>query len=298
MRKDKSFTIIELLVVIAVIGFLTSIVAVKVNSARDKAKIAKSIQFSQSIYHALGSEAVGYWDFNEIIGGNTVRDVSGNGNTGTLFPAVNGPALVDSLVFSGGNLGKALSFDGVNDYISVPSSQSLDSTPGDLISAITIEAWIKPNTVASAPDFRNIAAKKGNIDWEIYGLLTDEDQTNVYFYIARETAGVFSIDASLKSDKWQHVVGTYQGLPLLKGELNIYVDGEKRDGYGLSGYIGPSTKKLFMGGGSATEGSSFSAYYFDGLIDEVRIYKQALTIGQIQKHYAEGLEKHRNLTMK
>jgi len=36
----------------------------------------------------------------------------------------------------------------------------------------------------------------------------------------------------------------------------------------------------------------------NGLIDEVRIYNQALSAAEIQKHYAEGLEKHKNLAIK
>jgi len=37
---------------------------------------------------------------------------------------------------------------------------------------------------------------------------------------------------------------------------------------------------------------------FSGFIDEVRIYSQVLTTGEIQKHYVLGLEKHKNLVIK
>src|SRR3989338_9509033 len=70
---------------------------------------------------------VGYWSFNEGIG-PYAGDSSGNRNQGTL---TNGPTWVD------GKRGKALSFDGSNDYVNVASSTSLNIT-----NAITISGWI------------------------------------------------------------------------------------------------------------------------------------------------------------
>lgn len=43
---------------------------------------------------------------------------------------------------------------------------------------------------------------------------------------------------------------------------------------------------------------SSAAHFVDGLIDEVRIYNRALSTAEIQKHYAEGLEKHQTLASK
>ncbi len=65
MNKQKAFTLIELLVVIAIVGLLSSVILVAVQDARDKANIAKILQYSASVHHDLGAYAVGIRDFNE-----------------------------------------------------------------------------------------------------------------------------------------------------------------------------------------------------------------------------------------
>ena len=83
MKQEKSFTLIELLVVIAIIGVLTSIVLVSTQGLQGKARITKTLQFSQSLNHTLGAYAVGWWTFDEG-SGTQARDNSGYGNNGTL----------------------------------------------------------------------------------------------------------------------------------------------------------------------------------------------------------------------
>src|SRR3989344_4913080 len=138
MKNEKSFTLIELLVVIAIIGLLSSIVLVSMGGLQGKAKIVKTLQFSQSVSHALGAYAVGVWGFDEGEGsGTTALDGSGYGNNGTIVGAVYTDETPHKAIGRGS--GKyALSFDGVDDSVSVPNSSSLNPT-----SQITIEAWVK-----------------------------------------------------------------------------------------------------------------------------------------------------------
>src|SRR3990167_8862308 len=81
-----------------------------------------------AIAAAPTSGLVGYWNFDEGSGA-TVADSSGNGNNGTLS---GGPTWVTGKVGSG-----ALSFDGTNDYINIPSSALYDFA-GDF----TVSAWV------------------------------------------------------------------------------------------------------------------------------------------------------------
>ncbi|OGL68605.1 hypothetical protein A3H10_01365 [Candidatus Uhrbacteria bacterium RIFCSPLOWO2_12_FULL_46_10] len=138
------FTLLELLVGIAVIGLLASIALAGSNILRDRARIAGARQFSSSIKNMM--LPVAEWNFEEP-SGNIAYDSSGTKNDGTL---INSPARVANNVLGG----TALQFDRlVSKYVAVPNSPSLNPT-----TAFTIEAWVKPTSIASGTNF-NIVAK-------------------------------------------------------------------------------------------------------------------------------------------
>ena len=77
---------------------------------------------------------VGAWGFDEGTG-TTVADASPAGNSGTISGATR---------TAFGRFGGALSFDGVNDMVTIPDANSLDLTTG-----MTLSAWVNP-TVGAA----------------------------------------------------------------------------------------------------------------------------------------------------
>ena len=79
------------------------------------------------------SSLVGAWSFDEP-SGLTAQDTSGRGNAGTISGATRSAA---------GRYGGALSFDGVNDWVTVADAASLDLTTG-----MTVEAWVRPPRTA------------------------------------------------------------------------------------------------------------------------------------------------------
>ena len=76
------------------------------------------------------------WGFNEGAG-TSAADSSGNNNTATLLNGV---------TWGTGKYGSGLSFDGANDYLSVPNSPSLNITG----TGLTLSTWLKPSTASTA----------------------------------------------------------------------------------------------------------------------------------------------------
>lgn len=264
MKKEKSFTLIELLVAISIIALLTGIILVNLQSSREKARIAKGLHLSGQIQHALGAYAVGEWNFNTIEAGNKVRDISGNGNDGT----VNGATLTSSLP----GLVNALSFDG-DDFVDCVNNASLNIT-----GAITIEAWIKKSIV----DYRgDITAKlTGGYNFLIHNASA---QYRLYLQ-ARDSGGInwiaaYSNPNAITDTNWHHVVVSYQ-----RPTAKFYVDGKDWGSYIRDSDVQSTSGNFII--------SPLIGNPFKGLIDEVRIYNQALSAAQIQKHYAEGAKKY------
>jgi len=86
-KNNKSFTLLELLVVIAIIGLLATIVYISlIAPARERARMARALNFSAQVHRALSDAAIGQWDFNEGTG-NIINDLSGYGNHGTIYGA-------------------------------------------------------------------------------------------------------------------------------------------------------------------------------------------------------------------
>jgi hypothetical protein len=219
---------------------------------------------------------VGHWNFDEGTG-TTAYDSSGNNNVGTL---VNGPTWVD------GKYGKALSFDGVNDYVAVPHSNSLDFERTD---SFTISSWI---TVDSLSDYRNIIGKNDNAyrGWNLV-LLSSSDasrpnsvclvltNTNIY-----DDLLACSPANSISAGNTYHIAATYNGSSDVSG-VKIYINGVPQTvtpiRNGLSASI-QTANETWIG----RHGWAGGSYPFDGIIDDIRIYNRALSASEIWAEYA------------
>jgi hypothetical protein len=183
--------------------------------------------------------------------GTTVFDASAYGNNGGIGGAT---------WTSSGKYGNALVFDGVSALVTINNSASLQ-----LSNAMTLEAWVNPSTVNSL--FCD-AIYKGNDNYYLEG-----SSPNASVPAMGGTFASMSLygTAALPVNTWAHLAATYDGTT-----LRLYVNGVQVASRAQTGAIATSTNPLQIGG------DSIYGQFFQGTIDEVRVYNVALTAAQIQ----------------
>ena len=195
---------------------------------------------------------VAAYSFNEGAG-TTVADLSGNGNTGT----VSGTTWTTA-----GKYGGALSFNGTSALVTIPDAASLRLT-----SAMTLEAWVNPSAVTSA--WRDVIYK-ANDNYYLEATSSNASRPSVGGTFAGSGANIYGT-AALTASTWAHLAATYDGAT-----LRLYVNGTQVSSVARTGALATSTNPLQIGG------DSLYGQFFQGLIDEIRVYNVALTAAQVQ----------------
>jgi hypothetical protein len=190
--------------------------------------------------------------------GTTLVDRTGQGRTG---------AIAGATWTTQGRFGGALSFDGVNDWVTVNDAPSLDLTTG-----MTLEAWVYP-TANGAGSWRNVVLKQ-RTGGEVYNLYANADTNAPVVYVVRSANQNDALDArgttQLPLNTWTHLAATYDATT-----LRLYVNGVQVGSRAVSGALLTSTGVLRIGG------NSIWGEFFQGRIDEVRIYNRSLTAAEI-----------------
>ncbi|MEI6575172.1 MAG: LamG-like jellyroll fold domain-containing protein [Bacteroidota bacterium] len=178
----------------------------------------------------------------------------------------------------------SVSFNGASSAVRINSTGNLEMTD-----AITIEAWVKANTFATFPTGGSIFCHHswGNSS---YGyVLRAGGSGQVSFNIGGAVGGspvgwqeVVSNTGAIATGTWYHVAATFDGTA-----LNLYVNGSLVGTTAFAGEIYPSIGYKPRIGALSDTAWSMSRYW-DGLIDEVRVWHRALSVTEI----AAGMNDH------
>jgi PKD repeat protein len=179
-------------------------------------------------FAASSTTPVASYSFNAGTG-TTLADTSGTGNNGTLSGAT---------WVVGGRYGGALSFDGVNDWVTVPDAASLD-----LRSGMTLEAWVRPSALAST--WRTVAVKESS-GGLVYSLFANSNANRPNGHVIaggayREVTG----GAQITLNAWTHLAVTYDGA-----NVRLYVNGTQAATLAATGLMATSGLPFRIGGNS------------------------------------------------
>ena len=209
-------------------------------------------------------ELVSYWSFDESdIDGEKVKDAMGN-NDGTLQ---GGAPQVD------GKIGKALEFDGKDDYVLVPDSDSLDFETN-----FTWAAWLK--TTAAQGTVMAKAPLEGN--WAEGGKSLFVAGGTLHFDICCVTSpdGMKRVN----DDEWHYFVMTIEfEFSGVDDRVLFYMDTEP-DGERLC-----DVNRFEDPGHPFKIGYTNDNFpgmpYFTGIIDEVAVYSRVLSVDEIKENF-------------
>ncbi len=203
---------------------------------------------------------VGWWKF-DMGYGITAWDWSGHKNHGTRIGDPPPPWVA-------GKTGQAddfaLDFDGISQYVEVPDSTSLSLTKD-----FTIAAWIRPDDVSGG---RGIVTKCEGSSHKQYVLTIANGQLRLEYELSGNNYSLTG--GTVESGDWQHVAVTVDGSLL----VNLYMNATTAASETAPGEVFAQANPVAIGRWSGT----YNSNYFDGLIDDVRIYDYALSAAEIR----------------
>ncbi|MCH8006325.1 MAG: hypothetical protein IH888_08860 [Planctomycetes bacterium] len=194
------------------------------------------------------------WVMDETSGTTAADSISSSDGTLVNFP-------FDDSQWSCLN-GGSLDFDGVDDYVSLPTESDYDFT-----NAVTVAAWINVTSFSVA---EQAIVTKGDTAWR---LERNASTNTLQFSVDGLTTNTLvQGSVSVNDGTWHHVAGVYDGAQLL-----LYVDGQLDTAVTATGTMDTNSSAVYFGANADVAGR-----YFNGLMDDVYIYDTALSASAIQ----------------
>jgi hypothetical protein len=223
--------------------------------------------FSAPVQADLNTGLIAHYSFDDC----TATDSSGKANHGTLI----GTQCVN------GALGKALLFNGVSDYVEVPDSPTLNPTQ------LTMAAWVNPTALLNNEN--SILNKENQYEFTIFG-----DSGVVHDTSSYELASAFNPNWWwFHAGHFKPALGKYIHVAVTMDTYNhgkIYVNGVLKRDIAYSTPMQATANCLRIGARGCEPNSVAPWAFFNGIIDDVRLYKRALSVVEIKALYAQNVD--------
>ena len=223
---------------------------------------------------ALLDGLVGYWPLNDGTGSTIATDLLGR-NPGTLVDLDPATAWV-----SGRSVG-ALAVAGAG-FVNVPASPSIDSIADQL----TIAGWGYLSATGTIDDYATIASREDGttIDQHYHISINSRGEVPAMWLKTETTNFLLQGPTAVARQTWVHVAGTYDGTI-----ARLYVNGEEVDSQALTGRLIADTTPVILGANGNGAGSANVSERFPGRIDEIMLYRRALSATEVEQIYNGAL---------
>ena len=196
-----------------------------------------------------------HYDF-DTYDGVKVTDLSGYGNDG----------IVSGATFTVTDCGGVYHFDGIDDFITIPASESLN-----IAGSLSMAAWFKvydysherPLVEWSGTNGAGVHMWTGVPSWHCGANVIDTGNHSHVIATANPSLNV-----------WHHLVVTYDAV---SGRACVYVDGDLKNSASLGSFVPKTDVGMFLGNRPSQPDDRLY-----GLLDEIRIYRGALSTGEVR----------------
>ncbi|MBW6461790.1 MAG: VCBS repeat-containing protein [DPANN group archaeon] len=229
-----------------------------------------------TVFLDWNNSLVGWWRFNNESGENETyfKDWSSYGNNGSCITTT-------CPNYTTGYLGKALQFDGSDDYVNAGNDASLNLT-----NEITIMAWVKPTGTIGSGGYA-IISENGNH----YTQIRRDNGSGSKIAFWHASAGIwFESNTDVPMNQWSFIVVTFNKYDINQN-VKFYLNGVANGTGDTTTALVPTANNIWFGNVYTT------SRYFNGTIDEVKIFNRALTPAEINSSYDAGLYRlEKNIT--
>ena len=247
------------------------------NGSIDEVRIYNYARTQEQILQDMGANSpvaprpgkpLAWYKFDEAAGSTANNSGFGGSPLNGVLPTGTASPTWTSL----GKVNKALSFNGVGTYLTVPNNTNISALP-----KMSLSAWIKSSRSGSGQD--TIFSKQGSGEYYLNAYAGPGGQ-NGRFYINQT---LLNFTYSYTPNTWYYIVATYDSSITT---MTVYVNGVQAatTTSAPSSMTGNSTN-LYIG----TDPNSISgAYTVNGTLDDVKIYNYALSADEVKQDYNAG----------